>query len=309
MQRVWQIASGDTGRSYVDVFLKHGVGLIGPGDPGPWSDDRSDEDYGNSFVRRFASPGLMKPCDVVLLRSGASVVKAVGIIASDYLYLNQFDDVYGWDLQHARRIRWCPLPGDHDFGQPVFSGRFSEVNGAMLVDYARRFVKSEPTGWQTAALPALPAEQEPLDDIPHNLIGLLGMAQDYASQHLGQRASETEMIAHFVVPFFRALGWHAEQIAVEWRNIDVAIFGGLPRTPENCRLIVEAKYPGAGVEGAIGQARGYATNYAIHRDILVTDGFRYRLFAVDKDYEHVAYANLLRLKRPALELFGRLKRP
>ncbi len=31
---VWQISGGPASRSYADVFLRHGVGLIGPGDAG-----------------------------------------------------------------------------------------------------------------------------------------------------------------------------------------------------------------------------------------------------------------------------------
>jgi hypothetical protein len=41
----------------------------------------------------------------------------------------------------------------------------------------------------------------------------------------------------------------------------------------------------------------------------LTDGYRYRLYAVEQDYQPVAYANLLRLKRSALGLFDRIKRP
>ncbi|OGK88956.1 MAG: hypothetical protein A2X50_05095 [Candidatus Rokubacteria bacterium GWF2_70_14] len=32
---VWQISGGPTSRSYAEVFLKHGVALIGPGDAEP----------------------------------------------------------------------------------------------------------------------------------------------------------------------------------------------------------------------------------------------------------------------------------
>src|ERR1700736_2285443 len=99
-RNVWQISGGPASRSYADVFLRHGVGLIGPGDSGAWTPDRSDEDFGDgqgsagSFVRRFATD--LKIGDVVLLRTGLSRVRAVGLVASDYLYFNQFDDVNGW---------------------------------------------------------------------------------------------------------------------------------------------------------------------------------------------------------------------
>ena len=310
MARVWQIAGGPSGRSYGDLFLKHGVGLIGPGDAGEWKQGRSDKDFGTSSVRRFASE--VNHGDIVLLRSGSSVVRAVGLIASEYQYLAQFDDVNGWDLQHGRRIRWHRLQQAHDFGQAVFGAnprRFGNVNKAEVVDFGQRFVNSPPTNWQTAALPTLPSEEESLIEVPERLRELVGFAQDFVTQPFGERVSEDEMIAHLIVPLFRALGWLPEQIAVEWRDVDVAIFPQLPRKPENCWLIVEAKYPGVGAEGALGQAKRYAVKHNVRRDILVSDGYRYRLYAVEQDYQPVAYANLIRLKRSALDLFNRLKRP
>jgi hypothetical protein len=310
MPRVWQIAGGPWGRSYTAVFLRHGVGLIGPGDAGPWSQSRPDTDFGGTSVRRFATRA--QPGDIVLLRAGNSVVKAIGLIASDYQYLAQFDDVNGWDLQHGRRIRWRTLPEDHDFGQAVFGAnprRFGKVDHSQVVDFALRFVNSPPTDWQQAALPPLPPEEESLSDVPERLCDLVGFALDFANQPFGERVSEDEMIAHLIVPLFRALGWLPEQIAVKWRYVDVALFAQLPRKPENCRLVIEAKYPGVGAEGALGQAKRYCRRLGICRDVLVSDGFRYRLYAADQDYQPVAYANLIRLKQSALELFNRLKRP
>jgi hypothetical protein len=311
MARVWQIAGGPAGRSYAAVFLRHGVGLIGPGDPGPWQQGRPKEDFGGSpSVEQFAAHAQVD--DIVLLRAGTSVVQAVGVIAWPYEYLVQFDDVNGWDLQHARRIRWYPLPQPHDFGHAVFGAnprRFGQVNQADLVAFAQGFVNSPPTRWQTEPLPPLPPGEPMLDEIPERLRSVVGLALDFSKQPFGERVSEDEMIVHLIAPLFRALGWLPEQIAVKWRYVDVSLFSQLPRKPENCRLIVEAKNPGVGAEGALGQARGYARDLNIQRDILVSDGFRYRLYSVEQDYQPVAYANLIRLKRSALDLFRRLERP
>jgi len=111
------------------------------------------------------------------------------------------------------------------------------------------------------------------------------------------------------VPFLRALGWPPERIAVKWRYIDVAVFRALPRTPENCHLVIEAKRLGAGVEGALEQGKGYVEALGIPRDVIVTDGIRYRMYAGSRGFEPVAYANLARLKRTAADLFARLQRP
>ena len=105
---MWQVSGGPANRDYSDIFSKYGVALIGPGDAGRWRPDREDYEFEGGFVRRFASEVQLG--DVFLLRTGISKVRAVGIVASEYLYLPQFDDVNGWDLQHGRRVRWCELP-------------------------------------------------------------------------------------------------------------------------------------------------------------------------------------------------------
>lgn len=312
---IWQLSGGPASRTYADVFVRHAIGLVGPGDPGRWHAERSDEDFDGSFVRRFASE--MQTGDVVLLRTGLSKVRAVGVVAGDYEYLNQFDDVNGWDLQHARRIRWCELPAEYDFGSSVFGAnppRFSGVGSEAVVDFARRFVVSPPTYWQEATLPALPAEEPMLDEPPEAVRDVVAEVNDlhpllWDRERFGDHPTEDELVAHFVVPLLRALGWPPERISVKWRYIDVALFTALPRVPETCHLVIEAKRLGAGVEGALKQAKGYVQTLGVPCDIVVTDGVRYRLYAASQDFAPAAYANLVRLKQSSLELFDRLKRP
>ncbi len=294
--------------------MRHGVGLLGPGDPGPWDAQRSDEDYGGSFVRRFASE--MQLGDVVLLCTALLKIRAVGVVAGDYEYLNQFDDVNGWDLQHARRIRWCALPVQYEFGSSVFGAdppRFSRLGCEAVVGYAQRVVAS-PTFRQEKPLPTLPAEEPLLDEPPEALRNVMAEVQDlcpllWDRERSGEHPTEDELVTHFLVPLLRALGWLPERIAVKWRHNDVAVFTALPRMPESCYLILEAKRPGAGVEGALVQAKGSVQALGVPRNIVLTDGVPYRLYAAAQDYAPVAYANVLRLKRPALELFNKLKRP
>lgn len=312
---VWQVSAGPASRSYADVLLKHGVALIGPGDAGPWTPERDDNEFEGGFVRRFASE--IAAGDIVLLRTGLATIAAVGLVAGDYLYVNAFDDVNGWDLQHARRVRWCRLAEPHMFAGSAFGAnppRCSRVWNQEVIDFAERFSKSPPTHWQSAPLPELPAEEPPLGDVPDMLRGIMAQAADLVplfrdGQAFGEPPSEDELIAHFVVPFLRALGWPPERIAVKWRYIDVAVFQALPRTPENCRFVIETKRLDAGVEGALEQARGYVEALGAPLDVIVTDGIRYRMYAGGRGFEPVAYANLARLKRTATDLFARLQRP
>ena len=312
---VWQVSGGPSDRSYVDEFLKYGIALIGPGDGGPWKVDRSDEEFDGGFVRRFATE--LRTNDVLLLRTGISTIRAIGLVASEYQYLQQFDDVNGWDLQHGRRVRWCQLPSPYDFGGPVFGAnppRVSRIAAPDIIEYAQRFVRSPPSDWQIGVLPGLPEEQPELDVPPTELQSLIAQVNDLAGLYwdpdaFGERPTEDEFVAHYIVPFLNALGWPVERIAVKWRNIDVCVFSALPRTSENCCYLIEAKRLGAGVEGALEQAKGYVSALGVPRDIVVTDGIRYRMYEAGSGYSPVAYANLARLKQSALQLFARMRRP
>lgn len=313
-QTIWQVSGGPSDRSYADQFLKYGVALIGPGDPGGWDSRRADEEFEGGFVRRFASE--LRTGDVLLLRTGLSTIRAVGLVACKYQYLPQFDDVNGWDLQHARRVRWCPLPEPHDFGDAVFGAnppRLSRTRSREVVDYAHRFVQSPPTAWQSRSLPSLPVEEPALEAPPAELRALVAQVQDlsglyWQAESFGDRPTEDEYVAHYVVPFLRRLGWPVERIAVKWRDIDICVFSRLPRVAEHCQFLIEAKRRGRGVEGALNQATRYASDLDVRCDVVVTDGIRYRMYGADKDYAPVAYANLARLKQSSLKLFERMRR-
>jgi hypothetical protein len=297
------------------VFLRHGVALIGPGDAGAWRPERDDDEFDGGFVRRFATE--LAVGDALLLRTGVAALSALGVVASEYLYVNAFDDVNGWDLQHARRVRWCRLPAPHVFSLSVFGAnppRCSRVWSDDALDFARRFLKSPPTEWQNATLPELPSEEPALDEVPENIRGIVAEAADLAPlfqnrQSFGDSPSEDELVAHFIVPFLRALGWPPERIAIKWRHVDIGVFRALPRTPENCHLVIEAKRFGSGVEGALEQAKGYVEALSLAGDVIVTDGVRYRMYSTSSGFEPVAYANLARLKRRATTLFARMQRP
>ena len=310
---IWQLAGGPSTRPYADVFLRYGVGLIGPGDAGVWKPGCDDNEFEGRFVRHFANE--MKVGDIVLLRTGIATITAIGLVASDYLHLNQFDDVNGWDLQHARRIRWCKLPQEHTFNSSIFGAnppRLSRSNKNEIRDFAGKFVNSPPTRWQEMPLPDLPLEEPELNIIPTHLKEIIAQAHDlhgiYWDRNKAEHPTEGELVAHFVVPFFRCLGWPPELIAVKWRYIDVAIFTSLPRNPQNCRFVIEAKRLGAGVEVALKQAKEYVKSLDSSMDIIVTDGLRYRLYSGEKDYKPITYANLIRLKQSATKFFDQLKR-
>lgn len=315
-ESVWQIGGGTTDRDCGRTFLDHDVALLGPGDPGQWRPDRHDAEFGGSFVRRFAND--VNNGDLILLRSGAATVRAVGVVAGEYKHLDLFDDVMGWDLQHSRRVRWRELEALNEFPTRVFGprpSRFSRVHDKDAVALARGVLNSPPDNWKSVPLRDLPEEVPTLSpgELPSGIAGLVSLAQDlyprfWNQNTFGDDPSEHELVCHFVIPLLQALGWRTEHIGVEWRRIDVALFSDLPRTPDTCELIIEAKRLTVGAESALGQARQYLEKLGFIRDILVTDGIRYRLYDHKSAFLPVAYANLFRPKVSAKALFDRLSK-
>ena len=312
--KIWQIKPPDAiVNSIAEFFIRYGVALLWPGDIGRWSPEWHIDDYSiNDWIRWFAHS--MEDGDAILLRTGSNRIRAVGIVAGKYSYEDRFDDVHGIDLQHCRRVRWCRLPQDYDFGESVFTrGRFSCVRRESIIDYVKRFLESPPIHWKEMPLPELPIEKPFLDKIPKVLEGIVAQAQDLIglfgdTQNFGDPPSEDELVAHFVVPLFLRLGWPPERIAVKWQWIDVALFSKLPRSPENCQFVIEAKRLGGDVEGALKQAKQYVKDIGVLGDVIITDGIRYRMYSGAKAFEPIAYANLVRLKQSAIEFIERVKR-
>lgn len=112
MDYVWQISAGQPGRYYTELFLKYDIMLIGPGNPGLYK----KEVYDSLAKQGFLSAGIarqiynfctqVKNGDVVLLRVGKKA-EAIGLIEKEsYFWTQDFNDVVGWDLQHAQRVIW-----------------------------------------------------------------------------------------------------------------------------------------------------------------------------------------------------------
>ena len=154
---------------YGDLFLQYGVALIGPGRGGAWPNFVAPCYAGPgaaAIVERFAAGPAIG--DIILLRPGTlRHIHAVGIVASDYQFLDQFDNVYGWDLQHARRVHWKPC--QHNFEQKVFFPvSFLAVANPLVVQYAQQCIQQPPIDWQNNPLPALPVGPLNLGPIPCN---------------------------------------------------------------------------------------------------------------------------------------------
>lgn len=114
-KKIWQVAAGDKNRNYVDLCLRWGVILNGPGSAGPWPkcasvlrDKWKLAERKITDLKRFCEDILEG--DIVVLRLGTNDVYGIGTIVGSYLWNSEFGDVDGWNLEHVRRVRWLQIP-------------------------------------------------------------------------------------------------------------------------------------------------------------------------------------------------------
>ena len=184
--------TGPTDRSYADQFLNHGVALIGPWEMqgrGVLIDPMKSLKAGSSG----GSPPSCVPADVLLLRMGLSTIRAVGLVASEYQYLPQFDDVMVGLASCAHGDRFPTMGGATlvpdsrtlvlaDRCSAAHPPRLSRVGAAEIVDYANgTSFGLRQTDWQDRALPSLPEEEAELEAPPIELQEIVDQVHDLLS--------------------------------------------------------------------------------------------------------------------------------
>ncbi len=303
---VWQVAAGEPGRDYTQVFLDYDIMLIGPGRAGPHP--KKGANYSKRTVnqnKRFAEKP--KGNDVVLLRFRKEI-RAVGLIKGYYVWLDMFSDVLGWDLQHSMRVVWTPIKKKKLKEITEREGIFTNVIGPMhtfsktneFAEYEKElkeYVTDRPPG----RLPDIPPPLE-RDDIKHRLFAngfpeitieaiiktiesAKALNEFYKNPTLSgdKRPSEHELVAFVLIPLFEGLGWSKQLLAVEWNNIDLAIFKKTPTNPSNCIIICEAKKRGGILSGTYEQALKYVGKYKLSNvsKLITTDGERVFVYSVN----------------------------
>jgi len=329
--RVWQVAAGDKGRdnAFPELFLKHDVMLLGPGNPGdvrkPESDYSRFKPGKVSVLKRFAND--VKPGDYVILRLGTRAL-SVGIVADeDYDWDMRFSDVNGWALQHVRRVCWQKdAPSKLDKLQT--KKNFFAPRGAMIsrVNDPGRLKRLGPIleACKPRKLKPLPDHLgDPLsDDEVGELLFSRGLSQgrvDSLIDTIGRqrrmlrwydehglesgRPTEHEVVAYMVLPILLSLGWSEQLLAVEWKNIDLAAFSQTPTTPSDCVMVCEAKGRRSSLqERTLKQAVGYVSKKKLTtcRHVLLTQGHRFYLYKSDKNgnwpEQPTGYLNLAQLR-------------
>lgn len=329
---IWQQAAGDNDRHYVDLCIRWGVIVNGPGEAGAWP-ECAEVLRGDGWspkkltdLRRFAEE--MQAGDLVVLRIGTSTVVAVGRIVGDYEWHDSFGDVDGWRLQHVRRVRWLWV----DQRNP----KVFDTYALKLGDTTQRLNQGVVMDWLAGGTFVDDGNDNPLPDLPNNseaedvtleeisdflfdhgvastsignLLSEIGELTRIAKWYQrSESPSEHETVAYLVVPLLRALGWTPQRMAVEWNRVDVALFARLPRADGTLQVVVEAKKMGNSCLSAKSQAMAYAEGKSDCHRLIVTDGLRYGVYSRGKSgqFELFAYLNLARLRRhyPVLECHG-----
>ncbi len=321
---VWQIAAGESGRYYDDLFLKWNIMFMGPGQFGAYDPSTYGKCVASKILTKHKNDQLCKfanevePGQLVLLRKGYTVT-CVGIVADQpYVWDRRFDDVYGWDLQHTRRVIWQTnttprlleiqeySPDDERYRKPLFGGRkqiptFTRVDDVRVIEPIRHLLNS-----QDVATP------EPIDlNVPEPLtldqLGELlfakGLSNDsveevldairrqrrlgkwYQTQRDSGRPAEHEVVAHMILPLLLGLGWSEQLLAVEWQRIDLAGFRSTPTGKDSCVLLCEAKQMWYPLQPALDQARGYVDSLGLThcKRIMLTDGVRIYVYRKNND--------------------------
>ena len=101
-----------------------------------------------------------------------------------------------------------------------------------------------------------------------------------------------------VIPLLRALGSTPQKkIAIEWNNVDIALFSKAQRNDESLSVVVEAKRKGNSCLTAQSQAQAYAEGKINCHRLIVTDGLRYGVYVKENECFRInAYMNLTELR-------------
>lgn len=294
--KVWQVATGEPGCDYRELFFDHDIMILGPSQLGPATSGAYADSVSNSAksqVHSFAH--RPQPGDRVLMRFAHKVI-GVGEIPQQggYSFDEMFRCVYGWDLRHCRRVVWAEGyslgPLGQVFEQAKQKPSFTQVHEQSIVG----MVAAIPSSYFVRPLRDMPCidpkaytdedlgielfragiSNNNIDDIIRALEQAARLCAWYESAHCGRKPSENEVVSHIVLPLLLSLGWSHQQIAIEWKNVDMALFKRTPTTASNCVLVLEAKGLGRALTDVLEQPLNYIRSLGLTdtRYIVVTDG-------------------------------------
>ncbi len=332
---IWQQAAGDKDRNYVGICLRWDVILNGPTKFGSFVDCATNYDSlkrKGLDLRRFCVN--MNHRDLVVLRLGTNQIFAVGEIDDGYDYREEFNDIDGWDIGHVRRVRWLwqnPLkpqpfpPYTLKFGDTTQELTSDEVKSERVKKWLRELdIQEHQYNRDLIILPPENSENDTdIEEITDYLFDqgiasssinslldevddLIRIANWYGKQE--ETPSEYETRSYLAVPLLRVLGWTPQRMAIEWHNVDLALFLKLPRANQNLSVVIESKRMKLSCFSGFKQAKSYARRAANCKTVVVTNGIRYGVYIKngENDFSLYSYLNLTRLRKeyPVYECKG-----
>ena len=325
-KRIWQVAAGDKNRNYADLCLKWDVIIKGPGSAGPWPDCKEIlvkwgwKKKKMTDIKRFAVD--IKAGDIVVLKLGTNEVFGVGEVVGGYDWKDvyqEFGDIDGWDLQHVRRVKWLwrynGKPKVFQTYALKFGDTVQKMDSKPVLEWIEQLnIESKEVERPLINLPSSSSDVEwseiseylfdhgvgsnAIEELTHEIDELIRVSKWYQRT---SRPSEFETIGYLVIPLLRALGWTPQKMAIEWNNVDLALFNKLPRKDENLSVVVEAKPKDSSCLSAQSQAKAYAEKEGRTScsRLIVTDGLRYGVYFMENGHfpkNPHAYLNLTRMR-------------
>jgi hypothetical protein len=323
--KIWQIATGEPGRDYRQIFFDYDLMILGPGNPGDANKFNYKKGAPNSIYRQIHSFAYSPhPGDRILMRFAHDVIGVGQIPEGDeyqYCHNNMFQCVYGWDLQHCRRVLWAEGLALGSLAKVFKDAKqkpsFTQVHEHHIVDSVREIDKS----YFNRPLKPLPIDtgiykeeelgvelfragisNRNIDEILKALEQASRLCAWYKTTDQKPRPSEHEIISHVALPIFLGLGWSHQQIAIEWNRVDMAFFKTTPTKPENCIMILEAKGFGQALSDVLEQPIEYVKYQGLSntRYIITTDGanlFVYGRLGQEWNPNPIGYINFMSLRK------------
>jgi hypothetical protein len=308
---VWQVAAGDGTRDYSDVFLRFGVILVGPGDEGPYFENKEAYGPGGWVYRPFIpviAEGISEGDTVILKKPSGSAweILAVGEVTSEYKHMETFGDVDGWDLQHGREIKW-KQPIKQTVTEGLRRGTLYAVYKEPPLEVARKiWTQGKELKSENIPEPQKEIEIDSMIDsllehglpsgtaevMGHTIWRLRRIAKWYVEHN--EAAGEHEIRTFLIVPLLTSLGWAEQRIKIEKDGVDIVLLDRPYSDQSKPVLLIESKRLGDGLLYAPDQAERYANDYPDCKFFAVSDGIRYKLYERhNKQWRYSAYMNLL----------------
>ena len=318
-QHIWQIGTGDATRDYSKLCLDFGIAIVGPGAPGDSRNPETEKYYKKTGLKDWGKCLMeIKEGDIVLLRRGQTLIKAVGVVVKGYDFSLNLSDIHGWDLNHFVTAEWCVKEDETDIVLPSALIGYStmssvEKNYEKIKDIINNHNLKRVHSKRKLGELKYP-NQVNEDDIKNHLIesGIRISDAFNITETIGRiivlvkwytkndpTVLEHELRTFMVIPFLLSLGWSEQKIKIEYYKVDIALFEQPYKkgTKDEPLMLIETKTFDDGLLFAQKQLDHYASDFPNCKQIVTTNGYRYCYYKKqNKEFDRYCYFNLLDMR-------------